>query len=591
VSAADVDAPAASRSGREWSGVVGSIRTRGRPYLILLVVSVAGIAVRQLIGPVIRWTSPVDDENQMRVAAALVSGDWLGAWGSQPIPHATLSKGPGYPLFVAALEPAAVGPRIAAYLIYLVGALFLVLGIRALVGWGWSLGLYTLLAFCPQVMAVAFSRPYRDQLVAALALAAFGSAVYVGRALQDRYWRWPRWVGAVLATLTLAITLGWLAITRNDTIWVVAASALVILCALLPVAGRLWWRGWVRAAVVAAAVVVSVLGLPAAIAAVNSGHYGVRLTDDYSQGTFPDAVRSWEAVVAPGGDPFMLVTRPQREAAYAVSPAAREVRTALEDPKNPWRGWPCGWRPKNAPACEEFGPFFGWAIRDAAYQAGYTTAVRFQEYFGRLSSEIDAACSSGGLTCGPKGVTADLPPVGAWSARTIISDAADLAHGSISFTDVNEGAQEPIPNPNVLHLWEQAMPEVGGLALQLNAGVNPDVIAQAQAVDIARQVYSVLGVLALLATLVGLGSGLLYRHPIGWVALCALAGWAGNIVIVAIVFAATNRSFGGVVPSYTISGQAFLVVGLALGSWVTLVVGGRRLALRRRSARRAAVDR
>ena len=592
MSVRDVDSPAPSRSERPRGSRLADLWLAGRPYLILLVLSGAGLALRQLIGPVIRWNLSVDDENQMRVAAALESGDWLGTWGSQPIPHVTLSKGPGYPLFVALLEPLGVSPRIGAYLIYLVGAVFLVLGLRTLIGWGWGLAVYGLLAFNPQVMGVAFSRPYRDQLVTSLALAAFGAAVYLGRVLRDDTgWRWPRWVGAVLATVVLAVSIGWLGITRNDAVWVAVSSALVIATALLPIARRLWWRGWLRAAVVVAAVLISVVGVSTAVASINEQHYGVRLTDDYNQGEFKEAVRSWEAVIAPGGDPFMLVTRPARQAVYAVSPAAREVQSALEDPKNPWRGWPCGWRPKEAPPCDEFGPFFGWAIRDAAYQAGYRTPSRFQEYFGRLNAEIDAACGSSTVRCGTKGISADLPPIDAWSARTIVSNSANLARGAMSFQDVDEGAQAPVPqDASIVALWERTLPDVRGVTQMLTAGMDPDVIAQKGAVDALRQIYSVLAVLAILATLVGLGSGLLFRHRVGWVALSAFAGWVANLVIVATVFAATNRQLDAGIPSYTVPSQAFLIIGLTLSSWVTLVVGGRWLLRSRWMSERASAS-
>ena len=61
-------------------------------YVWLAGVSVAGLALRTLVGPVIRWTSSFDDENQMRVANAILHGQWMGEWGTQPVPSITLSK-------------------------------------------------------------------------------------------------------------------------------------------------------------------------------------------------------------------------------------------------------------------------------------------------------------------------------------------------------------------------------------------------------------------------------------------------------------------------------------------------------------------
>ena len=79
---------------------------------------------------------------------------------------------------------------------------------------------------------------------------------------------------------------------------------------------------------------------------------------------------------------------------YAVSAAAREVQSRLEDPSNAWIGKGCGFRPSGWGPCTEYGAFFGWAIRDAVYNAGHTTASSFQAYFVRLASEIDNACAT-----------------------------------------------------------------------------------------------------------------------------------------------------------------------------------------------------
>lgn len=562
--------PALQASGSEVVTTGPSGWRRAYPWLVVTGVSVGGLALRQLIVPVIRWGSSVDDEGQMRVAAALLSGQWLGEWGTQPVPHITLAKGPGFPLFLAGINHGGLSPHLAAYLLYLLGAILLMLGLRPVIGWGWGIALYAALAFSPHVMSVAFSRPYRDQLVTALALCAFGSSVYLGPWLaRPGQWSWSGRLRVAASTLVLAVALAWLAITRADTIWIQLTCLAVIANAVLPAARCLRRRGWVRIGTASALVVIMVVGLSSGVAAINERRYGVRLTDDYSQGAFADAVRAWSSVQASGGEPFMLVTKPQRQAVYAVSPAAREVRDRLEDPKNPWAGVGCGWRPESWPRCTEFGAFFGWAIRNAAFESGESTAADFQQYFARLAREIEAACAAGTLTCGSRGLSADLPPLSQISARVVFSAAVNLANGGLVFEDNLEAPQQPVPQDSaVVQTWEQTVPSVTGLVDLLNAGQNPDTLVQQSTVNVLKRLYSILAFAALAVVLFGLVSGALWRSHVGRVALVALAGWLANIAIVAVLFAATNRQFVAVVPSYTVPGQAFLITGLVLSVYV-----------------------
>jgi hypothetical protein len=534
------------------------------------VVTILGLGLRALVGPVIRWTSSFDDENQLRVAAALMSGQWMGEWGSQPVPSITLSKGPGYPLFLAAAYQLGVAPRLGAYALYLLGALLLASTLRARLGRTWSVTLYATLAFCPDVMSVSFSRPYRDQLVAALALLAFGGTVSWARVVTgDRAWTRLRWAGAMGLCVIVALALGWLAISRADTVWVVAAcGAIAVLLVRVRRSDR---RGWVRLAGAAAVVAIGLLGVPAAVAAINGHFYGVSVTDDYSQGAFAEAVELWTSVKAPGGEPFQLVTEPQRAAVYAVSPAARQVQSRLESPTNIWRGQGCGWRPQASGACTEYGAFFGWAIRDAAYDVGYRTASTFQNYFRTLAHEIGSACASQALSCTARSLSPDLPPLTSISGRVVVSGAANLVAGSLLFADNLEQPQAPVPaDPATVGLWASTMRDVPGLVTLLDAGQNPQTIVQQSTVDVLKHLYSTAAALALVLVGLALLRGVLWRDELGRIALVAFGAWLANIGIVAVVFAATNRQFDQVIPSYTLAGQAFLLTGLVLSvaaSW------------------------
>jgi hypothetical protein len=88
----------------------------------------------------------------------------------------------------------------------------------------------------------------------------------------------------------------------------------------------------------------------------------------------------------------------QRRAVYAVSPAARELRGILEDPANQWRVFACP--DPAATVCDYGGGWMVWAIREAAVKTGHFADGRGgQEFFGRLSEQIAAACRDGRLEC------------------------------------------------------------------------------------------------------------------------------------------------------------------------------------------------
>jgi len=112
------------------------------PWPAILLITAAGLALRTTIPALVIWSSPHDDEALMRIAASIMKGDWLGPWGAQQVPHITLAKGPGYPLFLAAIHWTGLGPTVAAYLLYLGGALLLAVTLRSRLGPRWFVALY-----------------------------------------------------------------------------------------------------------------------------------------------------------------------------------------------------------------------------------------------------------------------------------------------------------------------------------------------------------------------------------------------------------------------------------------------------------------
>jgi len=349
------------------------------------------------------------------VAHSLLQGRWLGSYGDQVVPHIILAKAAGYPLFLAAIHPFGIAPPVAALVLYLCGAFLLAFELRRTLGDRFATALYAALALAPQVYSFEFSRVYRDQLTAALAVLSVGIASWLGASIR-RSVQVPgakrRWVTTGLTTLCLGLVIGYALITRADSFWV---WPLVATTLIVGVGGpRGVWRTrrwWTTLGACVAVVALAAGAVPAGLAMRNQQVYGVRLADDYTAGQFPRAVRLWSSVRVPSVDAFSVVSEAQRAAVYTVSPTARQVESQLEGP-NPWRGLGCGERPEGAPPCADFGAMFAWALRQAAVDSGAVhDPGSLQAYFGRLADEIDAACRSGRLTCGREGLSADVPAI------------------------------------------------------------------------------------------------------------------------------------------------------------------------------------
>jgi len=557
-------------------------RARWRPdavWLATAAIALVGIALRALMPPLLRWSNQHDDFAQVGIAAALLRGEWLGEWGAQAVPHITLAKGPGYPLFLAAVHGTGLQPQLAAYLVYLAGSLLVARTATRRLGPWWSVGLFGALAFNPVVFSSAFSIVYRDALNTALAPLALGLGLDLVRRVTRRgRWRPGGVVLLVAEVLLLGLTLGWVAITRADIVWIVFGTAGVVVVGLLPHLRTLGRRGW--ATVVAGALVVGAgaAAVPATVAAVNEREYGVHLVDDYSDGTFATAVTLWSSVHVPGPAGYENVSRAQRAAVYAVSPTAQALADDLEDPDSVWITRNCTWHDDPTLPCDDYGSYFTWALRDAAVRTGGAhTAVEFQELFGRLADEIGAACDDGRLSCGMRGLSADVPPLDRMPWRVAIANVVGSVTGALTFDDARGQLQQVPAEGAYVATWRESVNVTDLLLAAVTAGQDPYAFGQRATSELLVLVYGTLAVPALLLAVAALFLRRTWTTTTGRTAVVVLCAWLGNLAIVAVFYAGTNRSPGSKMPLYTMSSQSYLVVGLALAATLALSAGADRL--------------
>jgi hypothetical protein len=337
----------------------------------------------------------VDDHLYVRMAAFLVQGQWLG-----PFDQYTLLKGPAYPGFIAAMYRSGVPLKVGEQLTYLLAAAALAVCVWVVTRrTALALVAYVVLALDPVNFAMYASRVTRDGwyssltmlLLATVFLAVYAAVTHV----------WVPWVVAVSVLAGVSGAAFWLC--REEPVWIAPAILVIVGGLPLLIVARWWFarprprlersravRAGGRLVLVLAVIGIVLIAPIVEVARMNERNYGEAITNDLVYGAFARTYADWRRV-ADGQSTFDdPITRSQREAVYAVSPAARLLQPYLD----PSGGCPHG-RPRLP--CDE--PIWR-GLRDAAVSAGFfRTESDVQRFFGELDAQIQAGCISGQLRC------------------------------------------------------------------------------------------------------------------------------------------------------------------------------------------------
>lgn len=382
---------------RELRSVAGSVALAAAA-LLLVALKLWLVSGQQLVAVV---PSFADDELFVRLAEALASGGWLG-----PYDQYTLVKGPFYPAWIAFSSWLGAPLLRAQHALYAFACLLFVLALRPLLRRPALLFvLFAVLLFDPVTFSVHVLRVVREGVYPALTLAVCAglAALLAGR-------------GAPLPALALrAVALGavlaalWL--TREEGVWVLPGYFVVV-----------GWIGWdlrrrggsrrpLRVALCLLPLALGALG-PLAVSLRNASHYGVFTVSEFKAREFQAAYGALLRAGEPDAPRYVLVSREARQRIYAASPSFAELRDMLEGPVG---GAYAHFAAEGIPELAESGEMAGyliWALRDAAAVAGYhASGALAMDFYRRLADEVNLACDSGALECGPPRATL-RPPLG-----------------------------------------------------------------------------------------------------------------------------------------------------------------------------------
>jgi hypothetical protein len=547
---------------------------RGRAICLALVVvgSVASVLLRMHAPLLLLPPGPSghDDGLFIRQASNIVAGNWLG-----PFDDLTLAKGPAFPAFIAAMHGLRLPLMLGTQVTVLLAALALAAAVWVVSRRDWlATATFLIVALDPINFSFEASRVIRDNWYAAvttLFVCILFLAVYgVVRA---------RKFAGVLALGALGGLCGgvfWLC--REEGPWIIPSVLIVTLA--IPLGLYLRWRRMPaegrpseaavrsRALRTAAVLLAALVGFAAPIEIVraeNDSHYGTTLTNDVASGEVARAYADWSRVRAGPLVPRVPFSKAQRQAVYAVSPAARELRSYMEDPHNPWIAGQC----LQGKLCGDFGGAVEmWALRDAAAASGhFSSATAAQGFFGRVDDQIEAGCESGRLDCATR-LPVPLQPL----QRTSLGSLTDSFTGAMGDLFASRDLYRPV------HQAPALTPADRDTWRRIVAGVPPTQAASDQDLqeftagdwiyDTLDFIYRFLLVPVLFGVaLVGVAVSLRFpRWPRVALLVLALALAVGVLARLGLLAMVDTTQFDAREPQYEFPARAFLLAFACVGS-------------------------
>ena len=335
--------------------------------------------------------APHDDLYFVDHARSLIDGRWFGDYGDL-----TLIKGPFYPLFIAAMHQLHLPLFAGESILYACACGAAVLALAPLVrAAALRVAAFIILLFNPFTFDATTDRVIRGDVMPSLTLLV--AALSIGIFLR----RDARPAGLALAGAALGAVLGAFFLTREEGVWIVAFLLPMAVATIALAVPRTPAALLARSLPVAVATLV-MLACSVAVAAANGAHYGWFTTVEVTAPEFTTAYGALARIVPPPserGDSRIPVTAAALDAAYRVSPAARELQPFLA------RSYPAAARA----SCEQLrtcggvnGGWFLWIVRDAVAESGhYATGGEARRFYRELATEIDAACAARRLACTP----------------------------------------------------------------------------------------------------------------------------------------------------------------------------------------------
>ena len=326
-----------------------------------------------------------DDRMMFENAGNLINGVWLGDYNSY-----TLSKGISYPLFLVLARKLFLPYSALLSLLQAAGAGLFVraISLRLQNPYGRA-ALYLLLLFSPVSLTLLVTqRLYRMAIVPGMVLLVFSGMIGLTLRKDQPLKRQLPW--ALLTGLALAFF--WQ--IREDSVWIMPFIAVMTVWnigyVILVLHNRISRKQILLHCLVLILPMFLLFVGNSGIAAINALHYGVFLTNDRTEGSFPELMSLFyrlESDTTVSSD--IWISRDTIAKAENVSPTLQQLCPLLDTYVEDW-----------ATANGEIpGDHFSWVLRDAVQDSGYAEdAVSAQNFYNSVFSELLTAIDQNELS-------------------------------------------------------------------------------------------------------------------------------------------------------------------------------------------------
>jgi hypothetical protein len=448
-----------------------SLPTRIRRIdLVLAIIALISLIIRHLIPPYINYNSPNDDSLGVSLAYNLIHGKWLGPWNVN-----TFAKPPGYSIYLAIIHFTFITPTTFTHILYLLVSLYFVRVALRIFAFSnekkvnISRVVFLFFAINPIVLGGPFSRIYRvnlDMVLSMLfAILVFDITLRIGNINIFDHKKpidGSKKMKINLLTVALGFDYAGMVLLRSEAYWELYALALTIAVGVGSNFLRMRRIGIKKLPLkfFATPILLGVVfaALPVLmVETVNHGVYGVSQVEDFYSGSFARTYQDLEGVVN-GRDPrpFITVSKGQRQAVYSVSPTFSLMKNSLEIPSG------TGWNAANCNAirvCDEAGSWFPWALRDAAMATRQiSSASTFQEFFRKVSVEIEAGCKSKSLECDGPGFSVGVKKLNLFVPHEVLDSAFRITDAILQYSPVSDTNRPATSSDrNLLVMWRSVM--------------------------------------------------------------------------------------------------------------------------------------
>jgi hypothetical protein len=367
----------------------------------------------------------------------MLNGNWLG-----PYDHMTLSKGPGFSIFLALNAASGIPITLSISLLYLFGCYLFyqtlnLISSRHLI----NLLIFSVVLFIPEIFP---TRIIRDNIYPAFSLIVVSGVFRICFCNEIKKYK----------AIAYGLCAGFFWSIREEGVWLV--PGIVVMCVMFLL--KYWIENDVSRiySVLHRLIffVISAFIFVGTLMAINFHYYKSYVLVDFKSHHFSETLKLLNGIRVDSELSHVPVQKSKRDLAYQVSPTFDTLRPFFEDEKNNWKlpgcnyySWTCG---------DYAGGWFMWAFRDGVASLGHYKSARDAEaFYKKVFEEITVACNSKKIQCNHH-ILPFIPKLSKEQYQTIPAKLQDgfhiLMHKNLQYTSAGE-SMDPIDMLNNVRLF------------------------------------------------------------------------------------------------------------------------------------------